>query len=45
MVSYVDSIAGIHPENLEGFFASRPNSPSPQTHLKLPAGSTHVVPA
>ncbi|WP_218916404.1 GNAT family N-acetyltransferase [Calidithermus chliarophilus] len=40
---YTSSLEGITPEQLEGFFVGWPNPPSPQTHLRILKGSSHVV--
>ena len=43
MITYTDSLADITPAQLcGGFFAGWPNPPSPETHLRLLAGGTHV---
>jgi hypothetical protein len=43
MITHTDSLAGITPDHLRGgFFAGWPNPPSPETHLRLLAGSAHV---
>jgi ribosomal protein S18 acetylase RimI-like enzyme len=43
MIHYTDSIEGITPGNLHGFFVGWPNPPSPQTHLKLLSSSDEIV--
>jgi GNAT superfamily N-acetyltransferase len=43
MIDYTDSLAGIEPRHLDGFFAGWPHPPSPETHLRLLAGSDHIV--
>jgi ribosomal protein S18 acetylase RimI-like enzyme len=43
MITYADSIAGVGPENLRGFFVGWPNPPSPQTHLRILSGSDAIV--
>ena len=43
MIDYTDSLVGIRPEQLEGFFVEWPHPPSPETHLRLLAGSDHVL--
>ncbi len=43
MIFYIDSVEGITPSQLHGFFAGWPHPPSPETHLKLLANSNHVV--
>jgi len=42
MIRYTDSLEGITPELLAGFFVGWPNPPSPETHLRLLAGSMAV---
>jgi GNAT superfamily N-acetyltransferase len=43
VIDYTDSLSGIEPEHLEGFFVGWPHPPSPETHLRLLSGSDHVV--
>jgi ribosomal protein S18 acetylase RimI-like enzyme len=43
MIAYIDSVAGIAPAQLDGFFVGWPHPPSPATHLKLLANSDYVV--
>lgn len=43
MIAYVDTLDGITPNRLGGFFVGWPNPPSPDAHLRLLAGSDHVV--
>jgi len=43
MISYLDSAEGITPDKLGGFFEGWVHPPSPETHLKLLAGSDCVV--
>jgi ribosomal protein S18 acetylase RimI-like enzyme len=43
MIDYTDSLVGIEPRNLDGFFVGWPHPPSPETHLRLLAGSDYVV--
>ena len=43
MIQYVDTIEGIAPEQLQGFFEGWPNPPSPETHLRILAAADHVV--
>jgi ribosomal protein S18 acetylase RimI-like enzyme len=43
MIIYTDSLDGITPERLQGFFVGWPNPPSPQTHLRMLQGSAAVV--
>ncbi|MCB9914031.1 MAG: GNAT family N-acetyltransferase [Planctomycetes bacterium] len=40
---FTDSLAGVAPEQLAGFFEGWPDPPSPVTHLALLRGSAHVV--
>lgn len=42
-IAYQDTIAGIVPRNLHGFFVGWANPPSPDTHLRILEGSDHVV--
>ena len=43
-VHYTESLAGIEASQLAGgFFADWPNPPSPETHLRLLLGSSHIV--
>ena len=43
-VHYTESLTGIEPEQLAGgFFEEWPNPPSPETHLRILQGSSHVV--
>lgn len=34
-VRYTESIEGLTPEKLQGFFVGWPNKPSPEVHLEL----------
>ena len=43
MISYDETIEGISPARLTGFFVGWPNPPSPETHLRILAGSSAVV--
>ena len=43
MIIYADSLAGIGPGNLRGFFVGWPNPPTPETHLRILSGSDAVV--
>jgi ribosomal protein S18 acetylase RimI-like enzyme len=43
MITYTDSIAGIGPGALRGFFVGWPNPPAPETHLRILQGSDAVV--
>lgn len=43
-IQYLQSIGGITAAQLTGgFFVGWPNPPSPETHLRLLAGSDHIV--
>jgi GNAT superfamily N-acetyltransferase len=43
VITYTDSIAGVGPDSLRGFFVGWPNPPAPETHLRILQGSTVVV--
>lgn len=43
MILYTNSLAGITPERLTGFFNGWPNPPAPPTHLRILQGSAAVV--
>jgi ribosomal protein S18 acetylase RimI-like enzyme len=43
VIDYVTSLEGIAPQDLEGFFVGWPRRPSPEQHLALLHGSSHVV--
>ncbi len=43
MITYTDSIEGLTPDNLQGFFVGWPNPPSPETHLDVLRQSAHIV--
>jgi GNAT superfamily N-acetyltransferase len=43
MIDYTDSLAGVEPRHLEGFFVGWPHPPSPETHLHLLAGSDQIM--
>jgi ribosomal protein S18 acetylase RimI-like enzyme len=43
MISYTDSLAGVGPEHLHGFFVGWPNPPAPETHLRILQGSDAVL--
>jgi len=43
MITYATSLKGITPEKLHGFFVGWSKPPSPETHLKMLNGSSHVV--
>ncbi|MCM3122806.1 GNAT family N-acetyltransferase [Mesobacillus sp. AQ2] len=40
---FKNSLAGIQPEMLEGFFVGWPTPPSPETHFKLLKNSSKVI--
>ena len=42
-IRYVDTVEGIGPGQLDGFFEGWPDPPSPETHLRLLEHSDHVV--
>jgi ribosomal protein S18 acetylase RimI-like enzyme len=42
-VEYVTSADGVDPRQLTGFFEGWPSPPSPEKHLALLRGSSHVV--
>lgn len=42
MITYTDSLDGITADKLKGFFVGWPNPPTPETHLRILQGSTHV---
>ncbi len=42
-VTYTDSLDGITPDHLRGFFAGWPEAPAPETHLRLLRGSSHIL--
>ena len=43
MISYHTDLQRVTPDGLEGFFVGWPNPPSPDTHLRILQGSSHVV--
>ncbi len=43
MITYSETLVGIMPENLHGFFVGWPNPPSPETHMRLLANSDQIV--
>jgi GNAT superfamily N-acetyltransferase len=43
MIRYTDTIEGLTPANLVGFFVGWPNPPTPETHLEILRGSDEVV--
>lgn len=42
MISYRNTLEGISPNQLEGFFVGWLSPPSPETHLRLLAGSDYI---
>ena len=42
-IRYTDSLAGIEPRNLQGFFVDWPHPPSAERHLRLLAGSDAIA--
>jgi len=43
VIDYTESLDGIEPRQLEGFFVGWPHPPSPVAHLRLLSGSDYVV--
>jgi GNAT superfamily N-acetyltransferase len=43
VIDYTESLDGIEPRQLEGFFVDWPHPPSPETHLRLLSGTDYVV--
>jgi ribosomal protein S18 acetylase RimI-like enzyme len=43
VIAYIDSLDGITPERLTGFFVDWPHPPSPEVHLRLLIGSDFIV--
>jgi ribosomal protein S18 acetylase RimI-like enzyme len=43
MIRYTDSLNGITPSQLRGFFVGWPDPPSPETHYRILAGSAHIL--
>ena len=43
MIQYTDSLEGIEPEQLTGFFEGWPDQPSSQTHFRVLEGSDHTI--
>lgn len=43
MIRYTESLDGIGPEQLRGFFVGWPSPPTPETHLNILKGSSHVM--
>jgi ribosomal protein S18 acetylase RimI-like enzyme len=42
MITYTDSLDGVTPDHLRGFFVGWPNPPSTEAHLRILRGSSHV---
>ena len=42
-IRYVESVEGVRPDQLSGFFEGWPNPPTPERHLAILAGSDHFV--
>ena len=43
MIEYAADSAGVAPSQLDGFFVGWPKPPSPERHLEILRGSSHVV--
>jgi GNAT superfamily N-acetyltransferase len=43
VITYTDSVQGITPNRLDGFFVGWPDPPTPETHLQLLTNSAYVV--
>jgi ribosomal protein S18 acetylase RimI-like enzyme len=43
VIEYTDSLEGVEPQQLQGFFVGWPSPPSPERHLELMRGSAAVV--
>jgi ribosomal protein S18 acetylase RimI-like enzyme len=43
VIEYVTDAAGVRPEQLRGFFVGWPKPPSPERHLEILRGSSHLV--
>lgn len=43
MIEYVESLDGVEPQHLDGFFVGWPHPPSPERHLEVLKGSALVV--
>jgi ribosomal protein S18 acetylase RimI-like enzyme len=43
MIIYATSLQNITPDKLHGFFVGWPKPPTPETHLKILNGSSHIV--
>lgn len=42
-ITYTESLDGIEPQDLDGFFVGWPSPPSPEAHLRLLNGSDHAI--
>lgn len=42
-VSYQNTLDGISPKNINGFFVGWPNPPNPDTHIKILEGSDEFI--
>lgn len=42
MITYRDTLEGLEPAQLQGFFVGWPYPPSPENHLRMLHGSRHV---
>lgn len=43
MIRYSDSLEGLTPDDLRGFFVGWPSPPDPRTHLEILRGSSEVI--
>ena len=43
MIRYLNTVDGIRPDQLEGFFEAWPSPPTPETHIAIMSGSYRVV--
>lgn len=43
MIRYQESLDGVTPELLDGFWAEWPAAPSPETHMRILSGSEAIV--
>lgn len=43
MIDYTESLDGIRPDQLQGFFEGWPSRPDPETHVAILKGSSHVI--
>ncbi len=43
MIIYTDSLDGMNADKLNGFFVGWSNPPTPETHLRILQGSSHIV--